>query len=257
MNIQTKKNEKNVTIAAIYCPPRKKLKEKKKDYLELFQTLGDHFIIGDNYNAKHTYWGSDKDSTKGRELLKAVLAMKYKFQSIGKPTYWPADPRNRPSLIDFFVIRGIATGYTCIEECFDLTSDHSPIILTINETAITKQKPPYLTNKLTCWEGYRKEIELRIALNTPLKAAEQLDYEVDKLVVDLQQVAWNNTPPVRPKTPGISYIKAIRDLVQEKRKTRKKWQQTRSPDDKKRLNKFSEQLKLEIRAAKNETFTEY
>lgn len=51
VNILTK--TKNITIAAIYCPPGKKL--KNNDYLGLFQMLGDHFIIGGDYNAKHTY----------------------------------------------------------------------------------------------------------------------------------------------------------------------------------------------------------
>lgn len=83
VNIQTK--IKNVTIEAIYCPLEKKL--EKKDYLGLFQALGDYFIIGGNYNAKHTYWGFDKDSTKDSELLKAALDMKCEFQSTGKSTY--------------------------------------------------------------------------------------------------------------------------------------------------------------------------
>jgi hypothetical protein len=51
------------------------------------------FIIGGDFNAKHTHWASRLITTKGRELYKAVADTGCVIVSTGKPTYWPTDPK--------------------------------------------------------------------------------------------------------------------------------------------------------------------
>ena len=53
----------------------------------------------------------------------------YIFLSTGTPTYWPTDENKIPDLLDFFVPNGISSTYTDIQSSYNLTSDHSPIIL--------------------------------------------------------------------------------------------------------------------------------
>ena len=55
---------------------------------------------------------------------------------------------------------------------------------------------------------------------------------------------------LKPKLPGLNYFKEIREMVTEKRKTRRRWQQTRSPEDKRLLNKLYGQLKQVIHEVK-------
>ncbi|MGR0227430.1 hypothetical protein, partial [Klebsiella pneumoniae] len=50
------------------------------------------------------------------------------FYASGSPTYWPTDRNKIPDLIDFFVGKGISSGYIEIKNCDDLSSDHSPEI---------------------------------------------------------------------------------------------------------------------------------
>jgi hypothetical protein len=69
----------------------------------------------------------------------------------------------------------------------------------------------------------------------------------------IQKAAWKNTPILRRKTMGNIYPKEIRDLIAEKRRARKRLQQTRTPADKTRLNNPSLQLKREIKEVKNES----
>jgi hypothetical protein len=52
---------------------------------------------------------------------------------------------------------------------------------------------------------------------------------------------------------GNNYPKEIRELIAEKRRARKCWQQTRSPANKTRLNNLSLQLKREVEEVKNES----
>ena len=61
---------RETTVSAIYCPP--KHNDKHEDYDRFFKTLGNRFIAGGEFNAKHTYWGSRLINTKGRELFKII-----------------------------------------------------------------------------------------------------------------------------------------------------------------------------------------
>ena len=66
--------------------------------------------------------------------------------STGKPTYWPTDLNKTPDLIDFFVIKNVSINYIEIDEVYDLSSDHSPILLIISEH-IMKKKSELCFNK--------------------------------------------------------------------------------------------------------------
>jgi hypothetical protein len=105
------------------------------------------FIIGSDFNAKHTHWGIRLITTKGCVLYKAAAGTGCETTSTGKPIYWPTDPERTPDLIDFFVVKTISTNYTETDEGFDLNSDHSPICLTISDKIIVKDENPVLINK--------------------------------------------------------------------------------------------------------------
>lgn len=187
-------------------------------------------------------WGSRIDTTKGKELYKAIKETNCE-QSTGRLTYWPTDTKKIPDLIDFFN--------------FDLVSDHTSIVLTLSGTIIKKPQSLALNNRLTDREGFRKELEEKIKLNVPLKTKEQIDVEAEQFVVDLQQGAWNNKPKLNSKTPGLNYLREVREMVAVKRKARKKWQQTRSPENKRLLNKLCEQHKQTNREIKNESLSKF
>jgi hypothetical protein len=95
--------KQKLTVSAIYCPPRYSI--HANEYKILFNKLNSRFIIGGDFNAKHTHWGSRLITPKGRELYKAAVARGCEFVSTGKPTYWPTDHNKIPDLIDFFVIK--------------------------------------------------------------------------------------------------------------------------------------------------------
>jgi hypothetical protein len=86
---------------------------------------------------------------KGRELFKAIEDMNLAILSTGKPAYWPSDNKKTPDLVDFGIIRGIPKDYCHTESFFELSSDHSPIIFTINSKIMIKGKPCTLCNVKT------------------------------------------------------------------------------------------------------------
>jgi hypothetical protein len=114
-----------------------------------------------------------------------------------------------------------------------------------------------LVNKKTDWDGFRTAIEERIQLMVPLQTEEQLDFEVNKFVNDIQQSAWDNTPEIKKRLKGNNYPSEILELISEKRQQRKKWHQTRAPQEKTRLNNLSYQLKEAIKQLKNDTVSNF
>jgi hypothetical protein len=47
-----------------------------------------------------------------------------------------------------------------------------------------------------------------------------------------QEAAWDSTPAIKRKLKGINFPQEIEDLINEKRKLRRKWHQSRNPHDK-------------------------
>lgn len=233
------------------------LYSKKKDFVKFFQTLGRYYIVGGDFNAKHTHWGSRIITSKGRELYKAGAECKCEFYSTRRPTYWPTDQNKIPDLIDFFVVKGVSNNYIQVEDCPDLASDHSSVILTISNKVIKRQALLTLTNQKTNWNGFRVDLERRIVLQIALKTPEQLEQEVNKFNIDIQQAAWNNTPIIQRRNTGYNYPKEIRDMINTKRKARKKWQRFRAPEDKSALNRLGNELKRLIKEMKHETLNKF
>lgn len=233
-----------LTVAAIYCPPRYTIGHHT--YLDLLKSFGERFVLGGDFNAKNTYWGSRLTNTKGKELMKAVKEANSDVISTRSPTYWPTDPHKIPDLIDFFIYKNIAPDYLKVEQSYDMSSDHSAIYLEIREQVVQKEYSLSLANKRTDWDSFEIELNSNINLRVPLKTPEQLNIEIDKFNKIIQQTTWKNTPVLRKGATRHCYPPEIIQLIREKRKQRNKWHQSRSPQDKTKLNNLTKQLKRRI-----------
>lgn len=255
INVQTK--NKNFNVSAIYSPPRHNL--KKEDYNKLFKLLKSSFVIGGDFNAKNTYWGSRITTTKGKELFAAGQESKCEFHSGGTPTYWPSDTNKLPDLIDFYITKGISNNYIHIENNEGLTSDHSPVTMTLSEMIIRKEKAPRLTSKETHWDLFCELIEEKINLQVPIKNAIQLEDELELLNETIQCAAVESTPSTMQKhtNQNKTYPIEVKELVQKKRKARKTWQINRSPENKTILNNLCNKLKSLIKEVKNKSINSY
>jgi hypothetical protein len=80
-----------LTIAAVYCPPKHIIKAEQ--FRSFYATLGQRFLVGGDYNAKHSHRGSLLTTPSGRELFKDIQTNNLSHVSNGEPTYWPSDRR--------------------------------------------------------------------------------------------------------------------------------------------------------------------
>lgn len=244
-----------ISISAVYSPPRNSI--QTEIYKSLIQYPKHKFIMGGDFNAKHTYWGSRLINTKGRRLLQAAKQHGCEFLSTGKPTYWPTDSSKTPDLIDFFILNKISKNFLKIYDGYDFNSDHTPIFVTFTESVSYKKQEPSLSNKHTDWEYFKALINNDLVIPTNICSTDELDEIALNFVKIIQNASWNSTPAINKKQIGYNYPNEIKDMLIEKRKLRRKWQQTRNPADKTLFNRASQQLKRKIKDFQNQKIQQH
>ena len=115
------------------------------------------------------------------------------YVSTGQPTYWSSDKRKILDLLDFGITKGISAHSIQAVGGFDLSSDHSPILLNMH-TRITPQScPPTLSSKTTDWVDFQNHINENLTLKVPLKTNRDIEDYVHHLVRIKQQATWFST----------------------------------------------------------------
>lgn len=247
-NIIVESMQGPLTVSSIYSPPKHTI--KKENYINFFKTLGSKFIACGDYNAKHTIWGSRLNTPKGRQLYWAIKELNLRVISPYSPTYWPSDLNKTPDLIDFCVSKGISAGS---EKCFsshDLSSDHTPVFLSLHAQHIPQDQKCKLHNNKTNWHYFRYLVSKTLHQNLPLKSDQDISYAVDHLVQTIQSASWNSTPK-KSFIESYKYPAFIQRKVKEKRKAKKRWQKTKSPENKRKLNKATADLQKLLKCVDN------
>lgn len=241
-----------ITLSAVYCPPKHKITQQMfEDY---FSRLGNKFISGGDWNAKHTHWGSRMTLPRGRSLKSCLDAYHLTTISSGEPTNWPTDYNKSPDLLDFFVTKGISHLYSSVESSLDGSSDHTPVILSLSTSVIYAEPSDSLSNRKTDWQGFRNFLDEQIQLNIPMKTPDDIDNACEYLTNLIQVSAWKNSPyftRLPTKSPQSADIKAF--LV-EKRRLRRIWHQSQHPSDKTAFNQAAKQLKALLQESVNSSF---
>ena len=156
----------------------------------------------------------------------------YDYVSSGAPTYWPTGQRKLPDLLYFFVSHGLHRNNCLIHSNFDLSSDHTPVTVSLRAAAINKTPPPKLTTRNTDWNTFQNYLEEKTNLNVRLKSPTDLDKAAHSFNTLVQKVAWLSTPATEQRVPFTPNTPLhIRQLDAAKRRARRVWQRTRHAND--------------------------
>lgn len=246
-----------ITITAVYCP-LPKYSITPGQFKDFFNTLGHRFLAGGDCNVKHPYWGSRLRilNPKGRQLYETMQRNNLQHLSTGQPTYWPTDRRKTSNCIDFCVT--IASNHLTIESCFELSSEHSPVLAILSSAIKLNNELPYPNNRNTNWEYYRDIINEKLNCKISLKTEIELEEAIENFIKIIQKAAWESTPKIKPKfNTQHNYSLNVITKIKEKRKIRKKWQISRSAKDKSKLNKATKKLKTLLQDKKNLAIQKY
>ncbi|KAL7725846.1 hypothetical protein ACLKA6_015927 [Drosophila palustris] len=158
-------------VAAAYLPPR--LHWNQQDF-----QLGQRFIIGGDFNAKHRLWGNYRADTRGLALHDALAGCSAQVLATGIPTFFPFNRLNVPSCLDFFVYKGMPDNLLLIREEYDLSSDHLPLLASISLSNGGYRILPPGANI----SKFRQILDASICLNTTLSSTDDVDNAVQILV---------------------------------------------------------------------------
>lgn len=247
----------SLVISSIYFPPRFSVSEDQ--YINFFKSLGPRFIVAGDFNAKHTFWGSRLISPKGRALFNTISKMGLDVVSSGEPTYWPTDRQKIPDLLDFGVTKNIASELVHVESSLDLSSDHTPVVVTISSLTreIVSPSGDLMISGNIDWLKYKKFLSTHCTESFSLRTPEEIDLSIVTLEQNLKLAAQLATKPRRNIRQYRICSVDIERLITEKRRIRREWQQYRSPLLKQQLKECTKNLRKLLITQKNAKLNSY
>lgn len=192
-------NSNPIIITPIYCPP---VYQWTSDHFNrLFMKIGSllqgsRLLVCGDWNAKHTWWGNVRSCLRGRTLINAIHRREHlNILATGGATHFPYARRNRPSAIDFAVYEGFQNETLRTFSTVDLDSDHLPIHINLELTAI----PQNSTNiQLLRWntniQTFQRHLEDTISLDLEINTFSDIDEAIIKLNNDIRISAAAATP---------------------------------------------------------------
>jgi len=88
--IQITLNHVPTKIFSVYLPPRRAISSRQLN--QFLKSLGPQFLVGGDFNSKHSQWGCISENQRGKILQKITKNTPYIFISPKGPTYltyWP------------------------------------------------------------------------------------------------------------------------------------------------------------------------
>jgi hypothetical protein len=142
-----------------------------------------------------------------------------------------------PDLVDFCATKGILQDFALAKSCFDLSSNHSPVFITLTGHALNQEKQPRLSNRHTDGDDFRRLINGRLALNVSLKTKERSNEEAVKFLIGtIQWAGWNATSEHADTLKTYECPILIKQKIEDKRRLRRVWHRLRTPESKRLLN---------------------
>jgi len=229
-NIAIQMNHIPTTISSVYCPPSSKL--TTHDLTNYLSSLGNTFLIGGDFNSKHTAWSSRIINTRGRILYNISVNKSLKFISPPNPTYWPTHQNRLPDTLDFFLTNLPNHINYSISNSTDLSLDHTPVLLCLNDHYVDKTTYPTITPEKTNWNLISKTVEAQIQLNVSLKDHSEIDAAIHSLTNIIQNSALSYFSSSHLNNKYGNLPQYLCNLITGKRRARSKWQRTHHPSDK-------------------------
>lgn len=196
-------------------------------------------------NARHTNWNNNNCNPNGRTLNK-LLSNSNNVSIQFTPNNYTHFPINgmSPSTIDIILNKNVQEASDPIALC-DLQSDHNPILTTINNFKTKEFKLTKTTYKDTNWKQYRNYIN------------NKLNIKYIQTTNDLNEVVLNFTNILKNAKQKFAKIitfdpykdilpQHITDLIKQKNKERKHWQQTANPSNLHNMIYLNSIIKQEI-----------
>lgn len=232
-----------VEIHAIYYPPQKTGQPSfhPAELTAMLRNNTPKILMGD-FNAKHSAWHSRVNNSRGVRLALYQELNQIAIVGPESPTRRDYSTR-RADVLDITVLQNITLPLelTAREEPL-LDSDHLPIFTTLGTGRTTE----LVTLRHVDWTRYQSLINSRVQPPSRLVTEAQLDQAADNLQNTIQQCLQEATITRHKPRNKLHLTQALKELLRDKSRAKKEYQDTLSPSAKTKLNRITNQVKSEL-----------
>jgi len=246
-------NKHQIKIISAYNPPNKKI--QKEDISKIFDNHPT-ILLGD-LNSKNQIWGCLKTNPNGIKLLQITSELRILISPPPKPTFQRSG--RIPDILDIALISNLPSTlhHQVINE---LDSDHVPVITTLNEPLIMNQCIPKLITAPINWQTFKDKLNTNLSCARQYKNPEDIntsiEYLTNTLKKSINQAMTKNNKTIK-HSPADSLPAAIQNLIKQKHKARRIWQNTRNLAVKRRLNQLTRRVKWELDNLRYNSYSAY
>lgn len=229
-------NHTNLQLGSIYVSPNQQLLDTD---LTLLHNMSNNYIHAGDFNAKNICWNSLITTPRGKQLETHATLFKYNVIAPSTPTHFPYNNAHRPDILDIALINSkIIPLY--IESVPALTSDHNPVILILDHVPASTTFKNNFFNQVD-WGTFRSYLNHSIPEKISISSTEELNQAIHIYISTVNSAIKLATDcfqkPLNTKTNP-----ELKNLCQQKRRARKKWQKTRNIMDKNIYNNLKNKL---------------
>nr|P21329.1 RecName: Full=RNA-directed DNA polymerase from mobile element jockey; AltName: Full=Reverse transcriptase [Drosophila funebris]AAA28649.1 ORF2; putative [Drosophila funebris] len=225
--IQLQTAEGPVVLAAVYLPPRERW--IRAEFESLFAVLGNKFIAGGDYNAKHAWWGNSRACARGKVLQEVVANGQYQILATGEPTFYSYNPLVSPSALDFFVVNGYDMRRLNVQTLHELSSDHTPLLADLHAMPINKPPRSCLLARGADIERFKAYLTQHIDLSVGIQGTDDIDNAIDSFMDILKRAAIRSAPSHQQNVESSRQLQLppiVASLIRLKRKVRREYART-------------------------------
>ncbi|GFS70651.1 probable RNA-directed DNA polymerase from transposon X-element [Nephila pilipes] len=206
--------------------------------------------IGD-YNAKHHSWNpGSRQNAHGNRIHKFARTFGLDLITPTTFTRYPTNENHYPSTIDFGISKGLTDSTVTVKN--ELSSDHDPLLFQINLTNFIPPRNNY--RKFTNWQKFQNIVKEIIPGNPIINNPEEIENHVNNFIETIQTaIDQSSVGKLITHSPSL-LPEPIRNIIRNKNRLRKRWQETRDPNLKKSLNKQTKHINRILTHLKNEKF---
>jgi Reverse transcriptase (RNA-dependent DNA polymerase)/Endonuclease-reverse transcriptase len=241
--ISLKLNNRYYQIGSFYSAPSCRL--TAGILWSIVHELGGHFLLGGDFNSKHPRWGSSTTSPRGRLLHDVAYQLGLEFVYPIQPTHYP-DAGYTPDVLDFFISKQTARFCYPPEVLHELSSDHYPVITTLQLKPVMFCPQERLIKYPFNWKTYTKTVDSLVDLQVPLKTPKDIDVAVNTLTKTIQIAAseahTEYTFPPSYTRHDVTPLH-IQQLLDTKKASRRLWEFTKYQPHKRSYNAATRELR--------------
>ncbi|KAL7403374.1 hypothetical protein ABVT39_028188 [Epinephelus coioides] len=245
----------SMLLMSVYCPPG--VTPSTHLFQETLLKEKTVVIMGD-FNAKHSSFNNKSTNQSGIILNNIIEQFDLVLLNNDEPTHYSSS-YNSVDILDLCLVTPDLTGKVIqFSVCPDIGSDHLPIITSFNlkaQAAARKLKYDYNTAN---WEAFKHSTTY---LSNNLLPCDPEPSTIDQRTLFLGQIlltARENTINLKRVQNGLKNLPlSLIHLIKVKRKLRREFMKTRSPEIKQRVNQLQTQIRREMRKERERTWDRF